>query len=161
MEIQIIQATQSHQVDCKEIMLNSRFGREYFPEEENAHSLLAEGISKGEIFVALDEAGACLGFIFFILKGAFNAYPYLEIIAVREDLRGKGVGSRLLQFFEDAVFPDTRRVFLVVADFNTDAKQLYERIGYRQVGEIPGLYRDWITEHLMMKDREDTALGRI
>jgi len=44
-------------------------------------------------------------------------------------------------------------VFLVVADFNPEAKRLYEHLGYRQVGEIPGLYKAGVTEYLMMKER--------
>jgi ribosomal protein S18 acetylase RimI-like enzyme len=46
-------------------------------------------------------------------------------------------------------------LFLVVADFNPDAKILYEKIGYIQVGTIPSLYREGITEHLMMKSRQE------
>jgi ribosomal protein S18 acetylase RimI-like enzyme len=42
---------------------------------------------------------------------------------------------------------------MVVADFNPDARRLYERPGWRQVGEIPGLYREGVTEYLMMKER--------
>ena len=39
-----------------------------------------------------------------------------------------------------------------VADFNPEAKRFYEKNGYRQVGEIPGLYREGITEYIMMKE---------
>ena len=39
----------------------------------------------------------------------------------------------------------------MVADFNPEAKRLYESAGYRQVGAIPGLYKEGITEYLMMK----------
>ena len=41
----------------------------------------------------------------------------------------------------------------LVADFNPDAKILYEKIGYMEIGIIPGLYREGITEYLMMKLR--------
>ena len=44
------------------------------------------------------------------------------------------------------------KFFLVVADYNTDAKRLYERNGYQQVGKIPDLYRSGVTEYLMAKD---------
>jgi ribosomal protein S18 acetylase RimI-like enzyme len=46
-------------------------------------------------------------------------------------------------------------VFLVVADFNPEAKRLYESLGYRQVGVIPGLYKEGVSEQLMMKNREN------
>jgi len=44
------------------------------------------------------------------------------------------------------------KFFLVVADYNPDAKRFYERNGYRQVGEIPNLYRPGVTEYMMEKD---------
>ena len=40
-----------------------------------------------------------------------------------------------------------------VADFNPEAKRFYEKNDYRQVGEIPGLYREGITEYIMMKEK--------
>lgn len=50
-------------------------------------------------------------------------------------------------------FKDFSKLFLVVADFNPDARRLYEKIGYTEVGCIPSLYREGITENLMMKLR--------
>ncbi len=94
-----------------------------------------------------------MGFIWFTLAGAFHSYPYLHIIAVKEEFRGLGIGRKLLAYFEESVFTDASKVFLVVADFNPEAKRLYERLGYRQVGEIPGLYKAGVTEYLMMKER--------
>ena len=44
------------------------------------------------------------------------------------------------------------KFFLVVADYNPDAKRFYERNGYQQVGKIPDLYRSGVTEYLMAKD---------
>lgn len=150
-KITITQAQLQHLQDCKVALLNSKLGQVYFPVEENAHVTLTEGITKGQIFVAIDEWEECLGFVWFILEGAFHSFPYLHIIAVKEAYRGKGIGGKLLRFFEETVFPDSSKVFLVVADFNPEARRLYERLGYQQVGAIPGLYREGITEYLMMK----------
>ncbi|WP_243277881.1 GNAT family N-acetyltransferase [Clostridium yunnanense] len=46
-------------------------------------------------------------------------------------------------------------IFLMVADFNKDAKKLYEKMGYEQVGIIPSFYRKGINEHLMMKVKSE------
>ena len=153
MKITIIQAQMQHLEACKVALLKSKLGQVYFPVEENAHATLTAGITKGEIFVAVDEGegSECLGFVWFILEGAFHGFPYLHIIAVKEAYRGMGIGEKLLRFFEETVFTDHSKVFLVVADFNPEARRLYERLGYQQVGAIPGLYRDGITEYLMMK----------
>ncbi len=93
MDIAIIKADLSHLEPCIDIMLNSRLGEEYFPDRVYAVSWLNEGIEKEEIFVAIDEKKSCLGFIYYILKGVFNSFPCLELIAVREDLRGHGCGE--------------------------------------------------------------------
>lgn len=155
MKISIAKAEIAHLGDCKAALLNSKLGEVYFPEEESAISTLTQGIAQEEFYVALDDRGEFLGFIWFTLNGAFHGFPYLHIIAVKQEFRGRGVGKTLLAFFEDAVFPKDSKAFLVVADFNPDAKRLYERLGYRQVGEIPGLYKDGVTEYLMMKVRAE------
>ena len=153
MHITITKAQMQHSEDCQAALLNSRLGQVYFASPEKARAAITEGITKEELFVAIDETGACLGFIWYILNGAFHSFPYLHIVAVKEAARGVGIGKALLSFFEQAVFPGSSKVFLVVADFNPEAKRLYERLGYRQVGEIPGLYKEGVTEYLMMKER--------
>jgi ribosomal protein S18 acetylase RimI-like enzyme len=152
MNVTITKADIRHLEDCTGALLKSKLGQEYFPSEGKARSALTEGITKEEIFIAVDEAGECLGFIWFILAGAFHSFPYLHIIAVKEEFRRLGIGKKLLAFFEELVFMDHSKVFLVVADFNPEAKRLYESLGYQQVGAIPGLYKEGVTEYLMMKE---------
>ena len=154
MKISITKAHKIYLDDCKDALLNSKLGQEYFVTEEKAISALTEGITKGEMYVAVNEGGECLGFIWFIVGGAFHSFPYLHIIAVKEKYRGQGIGKKLISFFEQTVFPDNSKVFLVVADFNPDAKRLYESLGYQQVGMLPSLYKDGVTEYLMMKQSE-------
>jgi ribosomal protein S18 acetylase RimI-like enzyme len=153
LNITIAKADRQHAEDCQAALQNSRLGEVYFPTQEKARAAISEGITKGELFVALDETGACLGFIWYILNGAFHSFPYLHIVAVKEACRGLGIGQALMAYFEESVFAGCSKVFLVVADFNPEAKRLYERLGYRQVGEIPGLYKEGVTEYLMMKER--------
>lgn len=153
MQITITKAHKKHLEACKNALHNSRLGQEYFPVEQDALDAINEGITKEEMYVALDENGECLGFIWFILSGAFHSFPYLHIIAVREEFRGLGIGKKLLSFFEEMVFPNSSKVFLVVADFNPDAKRLYENLGYQQVSVLPDLYKPGVTEYLMMKKK--------
>jgi ribosomal protein S18 acetylase RimI-like enzyme len=159
MKLTITKGHAGHLPDCKDALLHSRLGQEYFVTEEKVFLALTEGMNKQEIFVAVNERGECLGFIWFIQGGAFHAFPYLHIIAVRKEFRRMGIGKQLLSFFEQTVFPDSSKVFLVVADFNPDAKRLYECLGYRQVGSIPGLYKEGVTEYLMMKERNQQEIS--
>ena len=94
----------------------------------------------------------CVGFTYIIPKGAFHSFPYLHIIAVKEEYRNKGIGKALLDYSEKIAYEMADRFFLVVGDYNPDAKRFYERNGYQQVGGIPNLYRPGITEYLMVKD---------
>ncbi len=87
-----------------------------------------------------------------IPKGAFHSFPYLHIIAVKEEYRNKRIGKALLDYSEKIAYEMADRFFLVVGDYNPDAKRFYERNGYQQVGEIPNLYRPGVTEYLMAKD---------
>ena len=44
------------------------------------------------------------------------------------------------------------KVFFVDDDFNPKAKSLYEKVGYKQVGVLPNLYKSGIDGYLMMKE---------
>lgn len=155
MEIRIAKGSMDYINDCEEILLNSELGIRYFSQKGSARKTLEKGFIKEEIYIALDINHKCKGFIWFILDGIFHSFPYLHIIVVKKENRKLGIGKKLLEFFEDICFIDYTKVFLVVADFNTDAKMLYEKIGYREIGSIPSLYREGITEYLMMKLKDE------
>lgn len=90
------------------------------------------------------------------MEGIFHSFPYLHMIAVRDDLRGRGIGTELMDFFERDALENGRnklrtKVFLTVADFNPAAEAMYEHRGYVGLCELPGLFRRRVTEKLMMK----------
>ena len=129
-----------HRKDCEEALLNSELGKRYFASEGSGESAVLEGLEQGNLYIALIK-DRCAGFFY-----------YLHLIAVKEEYRGQGIGRKLIDYLENVVCADAHRLFLVVADFNPEAKRFYEKNGYRQVGEIPGLYREGITEYIMMKE---------
>jgi ribosomal protein S18 acetylase RimI-like enzyme len=143
--------------DCEEALIQSELGRRYFHTEGSARRALEEGFDKGEIYVALHSSGQCTGFLWIIPDGIFHSFPYLHIVAVKEEYRNQGIGKELIRFFEDLSFQELSKskVFLVVADFNPGARRLYEELGYLEVGSIPGLYRTGITETIMMKRKPE------
>lgn len=78
------------------------------------------------------------------------------MIAVKKDYRSKGIGTELMNFFEQDVLVSGRsslraKVFLTVADFNENAEALYLRRGYNKLCEIESLFRKGVAEKLMMK----------
>ena len=139
---------------CVEIMQDSELGRTYFGDRGKAYDMLSYAVAKNNVYVALDENGECLGFIYYMTKGVFGSYPYLHMIAVREEYRGHGIGRQLFRFFEDnASDQPSAKFFLTVDDFNPRAKMLYESLGYKCVGDLPDLYKQGIDCYLMMKCR--------
>ncbi len=153
MEIIIVKGAMKHLKGCAEALINSEIGAAYFPSAQEAEAFLQQGLAKGEIFVAVDEHGDCAGYIWFTLEGAFYRFPYLLNIAVKKELRGKGIGKKLLALFEEKGFAKASRLFLLVSDFNTAAKRLYQAIGYKEVGVIPNFIKPGVAEHIMMKSK--------
>jgi ribosomal protein S18 acetylase RimI-like enzyme len=153
MEITVVKGRMSYINDCEDALVNSELGKRYFSEKGSARKSLEEGMNNGEIYVAIDNDNSCKGFVWVILNGIFHSFPYIHIIAVKSENRGHGIGRILLKFVEDVYFKNYSKLFLVVADFNPNAKRLYERMGYSVIGDIPDLYRNGITECLMTKSK--------
>lgn len=143
--------------EMAEMLFDSELGRKYYPTLQTLEETLTAAFGT-DLMYLLKCGGETAGFIWFQKNGAFYLYPYLHMVFVREAYRKNGCGKRLLEFFEQyALNPDGIRklrskVFLVVGDWNTGARQFYERIGYTEVGLLPGLFRKKVDEHLMMKE---------
>jgi ribosomal-protein-alanine N-acetyltransferase len=101
------------------------------------------------LFVAHLSGRPC-GFVLLHPRGVAGS-PYLASIAVAEEFRGAGVGTRLLNFVEQIFRPQARHLFLCVSSFNQRARALYERHGYRVVGELKDYVIDGTSEFLMHK----------
>ena len=137
---------------CRDILQNSDIGKVYFSDCEKATKMLTYAVGQKNVYVALDENENCLGFIYYMPNGVFGSYPYLHIIAVKEEYRSNGIGKQLIKFFEDnASDYSSTKYFLTVDDFNPRAKKLYESLGYKCVGELTDFYKKGINCFLMMK----------
>lgn len=151
-----IKSAETKYIDaCVKMLQNSEVGDVYFSNYEKAVGLLSCGIAQKGLFVALSETQECLGFIYYMQKGVFGSYPYLHIIAVKEEYRGLGIGKQLMHYFEEnsSDYASTK-CFLTVDDFNLRAKKLYEGLGYQCVGKLPDFYKKGIHCYLMMKEVE-------
>ena len=149
--ITFAKGNEQHLKACKDALCQSTLGEKYFSSPGSAEKVILEGIRQGNLYVAL-IGEACIGFTYIIPKGAFHSFPYLHIITIKEEYRSKGVGKALLDYSEWIASEVADKIFLVVSDYNPEAKRFYERNGYQQVGEIPNLYRHGITEYLMAKN---------
>jgi ribosomal-protein-alanine acetyltransferase len=105
--------------------------------------------------VELEEEGSFLKRVMSMLRGLTEPRPvgHLVSIAVREQYRRMGVGSRLLEetirVMRDVYRTDS--MYLEVRVSNTPAIRLYEKFGFRKARIIKGYYSDGENAYVMVK----------
>ena len=77
--------------------------------------------------------------------------PYIKSIAVYPEFRGQGIGTKLLSFAENLFRDRSRHIFICVSSFNGRARELYERNGYKVIGELKDYIIVGASEILMHK----------
>lgn len=150
MELSVVQGHMEYLSDCITAFKNSELGEVYYHSDDFLQFRFTEGFTNGEIFVAVDENKRCLGYIWILLNGAFG-FPYCTSFAVKKEYRGRGVGTALLKYYETVGFKQSSKLFILVSDFNIRAKKLYESLGYKLVGCIPSLFKDGVSEQILVK----------
>ena len=159
MNIAIKEAEEKYVTVCADILQNTEIGTVYFSDYKKTVDLLLRALEQRELFVALNDNEDCLGFMYFMPKGVFGSYPYLHIIAVKEEYRNLGIGEQLIKYFEEnSSNYSSTKYFLTVDDFNPQARKLYESLGYQRVGELKDFYKDGITSYIMMKETNKSQL---
>jgi [ribosomal protein S18]-alanine N-acetyltransferase len=104
-----------------------------------------------ESYLALAHDSSLAGFIIINMQGAFIGY--IQTICLAPEWRGRGLGSRLIEFAEARIFRESPNVFICVSDFNTRARDLYLRLGYEIVGELKDYIVAGHAEILLRKTR--------
>ena len=108
--------------------------------QERALRLILGDARVGRIYVAR-EGPRVLGMVN-IQKGVSTAEggpaAYLEDFVVRPELRGRGVGTRLIRYaIEESRKESLLRLMLLTDGDNTSAQRLYESVGFARSGMLP------------------------
>jgi ribosomal protein S18 acetylase RimI-like enzyme len=120
--------------------------RRYGVTEAGAAVQFSDAIERGDI--VLVESNLC-GFAWCVRNGGFGRSDYLRLIGVRADCAGQGIGAALLTEVEaQATSTD---LLLLVSHFNDGAQSFYKRMGYEQIGAIPGYVLPDVTELIFRK----------
>lgn len=101
-----------------------------------------------EIYVVETE-NVIAGFVILQVCGTFSGY--IQTICIGEDYRGKGFGTKLLQFCEDRILKFSPNVFICVSSFNKGAARLYYDFGFKLVGELDNFVKEGFSELLLRK----------
>jgi len=133
---------------CAEMMLTTEPWITLQLTRENALATLYDHAK--EVYAARDGRGVS-GFVIIDMRGLIRGY--IQTVCVQPDRRGSGVGSSLLRFAEERIFRESPNVFICVSSFNPNARRLYERLGFQQVGLLPELIVPGHDELLLRKTR--------
>jgi ribosomal-protein-alanine N-acetyltransferase len=96
------------------------------------------------------DAGRIAGFAIMFLG---EEQAHLNLLAVSPTHRFAGLGRRLVQWLEkSAVVAGISVVYLEVRATNTGAQAFYKRLGYREIGHVPGYYRGCESAIRMARD---------
>jgi [ribosomal protein S18]-alanine N-acetyltransferase len=101
-----------------------------------------------EVYVARDRK-EIVGFVILCMTGAFVGY--IQTVCIHPDRRGQGLGSRVVEFAEQRILRESPNIFMCVSSFNHEARRLYQRLGYRVVGELTDYIVQGHSEILLRK----------
>lgn len=153
MEVWIRPGDPARLEDYVDVMRDSAlFDHYYAPDESVLRGVLTDALARGALLTAENSSGEAVGLMQCDWYGMFGAWPYLALLGVKKGWRGMGVGHKLLAAFERVSREmGARQMFICVSGFNPRARALYTSQGYRHVAQIPALYRDDVTENVLMK----------
>lgn len=137
---------------CLECLKDSLLADNYFQDTGKVANGIMNAIEKSEVYVASNEE-EIIGVMRIDYNGMFGEFPILRLISVERTHRSKRIGSLMLEYFEKAGFSKSTKIFLCVSDFNTRAKLFYLKKGFIEIGKIQNLYKEGITEFILMKEK--------
>lgn len=86
-----------------------------------------------DLFLVAELAGQIIGTV---IGGYDGRRGLIYHLAVLRDLRGRGIGTRLMAEVEDRLrTKGCLKCYLIALEDNTEAMQFYERLGWREMTE--------------------------
>jgi GNAT superfamily N-acetyltransferase len=107
-------------------------------------SRLMHKLTEGDVFVA-ESDGKLVGYL--RLDHLYSVVPYISLVWVVAEHRGKGIGSALLAFTEETLREQGHEILLSSTELDEAAPQEWHRkMGFRDCGVLfglsPGRYGD-------------------
>lgn len=85
MEIRILEANIEDLDECVELIFETEIGRRYYPTKDALQLEVEKGMTKDEFYNAKDYNGEIIGILWYQQEGMFHSFPYLHMVAVREN----------------------------------------------------------------------------
>jgi diamine N-acetyltransferase len=78
--------------------------------------------------------------------------PYIELLGVFPDYRGKGLGKQVLAWVETEARRESKNLWVLTSSFNHQALNFYQGLGFYPIGPIQGLVSPEYDEILLRKN---------
>jgi ribosomal protein S18 acetylase RimI-like enzyme len=86
------------------------------------------------------------------LRSPWLRGPYIELLGLSPDCRGKGVGKQVLAWAESEARREFKNLWVLTSSFNHQALSFYQGLGFTQIGTIQGLVMPEYDEILLRKN---------
>lgn len=137
-----------------DLINKSDLGSVYFNNDKSKiEKIISKEIDLQNVVIGVNGNSEFIAVLNYNLKGAFDMHPYIHILAISNEHRGKSYGSQMMHYFESFIVPEYKKIFLLVGNWNSKAETFYTKLGYRRLCEIEGFYSENVTEVLMVKER--------
>ncbi len=125
----------------KDLPFLSRYDHHISKEE------LAVSISRGRILMLKNEQGEAVGWLRWNLF--WDNIPFMNLLFLLEDYRGKGYGKMLVHFWEDAMRKEGFSLVMTSTQSDEEAQHFYRKLGYRDAGAL--LLPEEVLEIMLIK----------
>lgn len=137
--------------DYCEVFYDSKLYDAYFSEEGVLAQWLAKAIAAGGLYVAMSSHDEAIGVMYMTMDG-MAGLPYLNLLGVKKNYRGMGIGSDLIRVFIGTVeaqgYPN---MFIMTSQFNVRAKNLYQSMGFQPQCLLHDVMHKGVSEWLFMR----------
>lgn len=148
MELQIHKALESDLSPLAAMMAESfpwtRFG---YTQADCLKKLCVPG---RDLYVAKVDSRP-VGFVFVNPEGDFGG-AHIRCLCVSSSCRGQGVGTKLMHYISDQLYP-AKSIYLRVSQCNPEAEKLYLKLGFERIGEKRDYNFRGESEFIMCLDR--------
>ena len=98
---------------------------------------------------AIRAEGEIVGAV--VVRFPFLRGAYLETLGLAETARGRGIGRAIIEWMEQEIAGEAANLWLCVTDWNEAARRFYRANGFSEVGLLPDLSVEGMTEVFMRK----------
>ncbi len=151
--IEIQKADKAKIEEYKAIFANCSLYNYYFKKTDLLEQWLTNSIKKGEGYVAVNRDGEAVGWLSMTASDVLtDGLPHAQLLAVKPNLRGRGIGQMLLAFYIGVMSQlGFEECAIIVSDWNPRARKLYDSLGFKLRKSFDDPAVGGFVDHMLVK----------